>query len=410
MFEQRILCHALPNSFNSISNKNDEKSCTNAQTIKTIQEAKRQALNEKLEHYELRIHQYEKLYHQTFARFQAETSNIHSLDQMHSFDEFMHYVTCYLYQHTKLFLRRIRHKESVFRVKLLRQHGCHRRMSRLSKTVDVYPRIIVDVPHVALNSQQLDYLSRAGLFNEFESLSNSIFEFLFVLIQLGPDYIRPNQSYLYSSERLENEMQREHKTIMETVTTHLVRLHRMPLASTIIEQFSQQLFVYLRERYLAPVSYLDAHRTRKQLKLIKTIQFRLKKYKYILRVTDKSGIFHLAHATDYERKADAYRQKTAAYIELENDPLSSVFDKVVRLLNDLHAKNHIRTWQLEQMMPNREKTALAYLYFIPKPHKVRPIRHNSILTIMNVFSLLNIGRYSIETHCLFNEHTNNSYL
>jgi hypothetical protein len=83
-----------------------------------------------------------------------------------------------------------------------------------------------------------------------------------------------------------------------------------------------------------------------------------------------SGIFHLGHAKDYEQKAEAYRQKTGAYIELENDPLWSVFDKAVRLLNDLRSKDHIRAWQLNEMMPKRDKIALAYLYFIPKPHKV----------------------------------------
>ena len=151
-------------------------------------------------------------------------------------------------------------------------------------------------------------------------------------------------------------MRREHETIMNNVTIHLGRLYRMPRTSTMIEHFSQQLFMYLRAR--------------KELKLIKTIQFRLKKHKYILRVTDNSGIFHLAHATDYERKAEAYRQKTAADTELDNDPLWSVFDKVIRLLNDLRAKNYIQAWQLNQMMPDRKKIALAYLYFIPKPHKV----------------------------------------
>ncbi len=81
----------------------------------------------------------------------------------------------------------------------------------------------------------------------------------------------------------------------------------------------------------------------------------------MLRVTDKSGIFHLDHAADYEQKA---------YIDLENDLLWTVFDKVIHLLNDLRSKGHIRTWQLDKMMPKRDKVALAYLYFIPKPHKV----------------------------------------
>ena len=144
----------------------------------------------------------------------------------------------------------------------------------------------------------------------------------------------------------------------------------MSNTATIIKQFSRQLAICLYERYMAPLSYLDIYRVRKEFRLVKSIQHSLKKGKYILRVTDKSGIFHLGHAADYECKAEAYRQKTRAYVELASDPLWTVFDKVVHLLNDLRSKNHIRVWQLDKMMPKREKMALAYLYFIPKPHKV----------------------------------------
>jgi hypothetical protein len=87
---------------------------------------------------------------------------------------------------------------------------------------------------------------------------------------------------------------------------------------------------------MGPLSYQDVYRTRKECKVMKSIESSLKKGKYILRVTDKSGIFHISHATDYEQKAEAYRKKTGAYIELETDPLWSVFDKVVYLLNNLH--------------------------------------------------------------------------
>ncbi len=157
---------------------------------------------------------------------------------------------------------------------------------------------------------------------------------------------------------------------MDTVTAYLVRVYHMPNTSTIIKLFSQELATCLNVRYMAPISYLNIHRARKELKLMKTILFRLKKAKYILRVTDKGGIFHLGHVTDYEQKAEAYRQKTGAYIELQTDPLWPVFDKVVHLLNDLRSKDHIRAWQLDKMMPKRDEVALAYLYFIPKPHKV----------------------------------------
>jgi hypothetical protein len=121
---------------------------------------------------------------------------------------------------------------------------------------------------------------------------------------------------------------------------------------------------------MAPLSYRDIYRTRKELILMQSIESSLKKGKYILRVTDKSGIFHISHARDYEEKAEAYREKTGAYIELPSNPLRTIFDKVVHLLNDLRSKDHIRVWQLNEMMPKRDKVALAYLYFIPKPHKI----------------------------------------
>ncbi|CAF2963639.1 unnamed protein product [Rotaria sp. Silwood2] len=128
---------------------------------------------------------------------------------------------------------------------------------------------------------------------------------------------------------------------------------------------------------MALISYLEICRARNELQQMKSIKHRLKKGKYILRVTDKSGIFHIGHAIDYEKKAEAYRQNTGAYIELEFNPLWIVFDKVVHLLNDLRKKRHILSWQLDKMMPKRETVELPYLYFIPKPHKegtpLRPI-------------------------------------
>jgi hypothetical protein len=168
-------------------------------------------------------------------------------------------------------------------------------------------------------------------------------------------------------------LKQEHQNITNTVTPYLVRVHHMPNSSPIIKQFIQEIEIRLYQRYMAPLSYRDIYRTRQELKLIKSIESKLKKGKYILRFTDKSGIFHLGHATDYEQKAEAYRQKTGAYIELESDPLWPIFDKVVHLLNNLRLKDQIRALQLNKMMPKRDKVALAYLYFIPKPHKVTNI-------------------------------------
>jgi hypothetical protein len=87
-------------------------------------------------------------------------------------------------------------------------------------------------------------------------------------------------------------------------------------------------------------------------------------------VTDKSGVFHIGEKSDYDKKVEIYQLKTGAYIELLLNPLMDTFYKVVHLLNDLNIKKQIKVWQYNKMMPNKKKIQLAYLYFIPKPHKV----------------------------------------
>jgi hypothetical protein len=105
------------------------------------------------------------------------------------------------------------------------------------------------------------------------------------------------------------------------------------------------------------------------------------------------------------KKQKLIKQKTGAYIELASDPLWTVFDKVVQLLNNLRSKDHIRVWQLNKMMPKRDKVALAYLYFIPKPHKV--ILEPFLLRYCCLFYLFFVGKNTIKTHCFFDEYTNN---
>ena len=150
---------------------------------------------------------------------------------------------------------------------------------------------------------------------------------------------------------------------------------------------------------MTPISYLSVYRVRKELQLMKSIQWRIKQDQYILRMTDKSGIFHLARAQDYEQKVLGYREKTQAYIELTTNPLSTTFYIVVHLLNRFRSKKHIQARQLDSMMPKRDEVTLAYLYFIPTPHKVILIFILSTLLRRNI----------IKTNCFIYEYTNNSY-
>ena len=160
MFEQRILCHKLPNSFNSIKADNNEEQCVNKRH-KTIQDLKRRLLHVEIEQYETKIQHYESLYEQELVAFKSATYEINSSYQICHFNMLIHFVQTYVYHHTNILIRQIRYKESCLHIKLLR-HYRRRQLLARSTIIDVYPQIIVDVPKVSLNRRQLDYLSHNG--------------------------------------------------------------------------------------------------------------------------------------------------------------------------------------------------------------------------------------------------------
>lgn len=137
-----------------------------------------------------------------------------------------------------------------------------------------------------------------------------------------------------------------------------------------IQNFSERLRMLFNERYAKPLSYLQQYHIRKDIELVHSIQRKLRQGHYIIRVSDKSGVFHIGSTMDYDIKVKQYQLKTNAYIELSSNPLMDTFFKVVHLLNNLRSKHQITAWQHKEMMPKQDAIELAYLYFIPKPHKV----------------------------------------
>jgi hypothetical protein len=140
---------------------------------------------------------------------------------------------------------------------------------------------------------------------------------------------------------------------------------------------------------MTPLPLIDQLRARRELRIVKSIQRKLKKYKLILRETDKSGVFHIGHAIDYQRKAAKYRQDTSAYEELNVNPFNEIIYNVTYLLNQLKTMGKITEGQRMKMIPVRDKTQLAYMYFLPKPHKViTKTCHNDFIYIsMKIFYL-----------------------
>ncbi|CAF1200198.1 unnamed protein product [Rotaria sp. Silwood1] len=79
--------------------------------------------------------------------------------------------------------------------------------------------------------------------------------------------------------------------------------------------------------------------------------------------------------------------------KLSSNPFEITLNKVVRLLNDLHVKQHkITAWQYKQMWPNLKTCKLAYMYFNPKTHKdgtpFRPIMNTIDSPTTNISRLL----------------------
>jgi hypothetical protein len=96
MFEQRILCHKLPNSFNSITINDNEEQCVNKRN-KKVQDLKRKMLNTELEQYELKIQHYEHLYEQELATFQSEIYKTESSYQICHLNQLIYFVKIYIY-------------------------------------------------------------------------------------------------------------------------------------------------------------------------------------------------------------------------------------------------------------------------------------------------------------------------
>jgi len=172
MFEQRILCHKLPKSFDAIEPILVQEQCE-SKSKKLIQESKRQMLHAQMENYENRIQYYEDLYQQDLNKLQLQILNPNPVVDRCQIDILMYCVQLYFNHYTNRLIRQIRYKESCLHAKLLRHS---RRHLLTSKAKDyVYPQILVDVPKPSLNQIQLDYLSRNGKLKYLLDTNNILF-------------------------------------------------------------------------------------------------------------------------------------------------------------------------------------------------------------------------------------------
>ncbi|CAF4782486.1 unnamed protein product, partial [Rotaria sp. Silwood2] len=315
---------------------------------KIIQDAKRTWLNMYIEAYVSKIQEYEHQYQRDLNEFELTHINDMCINEKSLFRSFVDYIN----HRTNRMLQEIYcEKLPPYRKQLVR---VRERLKWPKKMVTVFPTVIFDILYHPFTPTQLAYLSR------------------------GPTYIRPNQSAFFPEKYRQKRIDGELEDMMKKIKNCLADRKDsacVPRNIPVYKLYSDHLRAYLTQRYTTPLPLMDQIRALRELKIVKSIRRKLKKYHLVLRQTDKSGVLHIGRAKDYERKAAEYRQKTGAYEELSSNPYNDIICSVTRLLNQLQMNKKIAEWRRQKMTPVRKKTQLAYMYFLPKAHKTEtPLR------------------------------------
>jgi len=190
------------------------------------------------------------------------------------------------------------------------------------------------------------------------------------LLNLGPSYIRLNQSVIRPHKQQLKEIEKEYKEIYKKVELNLIRNQGIPLGASVFKQYSTNLHDYFHHCYFAPLSYNDQIQAKEQAQTTASIRMKIKQLNLILRLTDKGNNFYIGSAIEFKKKVEKFFSDTNAFIELSENPFNEILNKVIQLLNQLREKKLIFKWQYDEMMPDRTKCELAHLYFNPKTHKV----------------------------------------
>ncbi|CAF4570200.1 unnamed protein product, partial [Rotaria sp. Silwood2] len=361
MLEQRILCRFLSKSFDDISTHqiNSIENNNNSDLImkeRKLQQIKRNMLNDCIHSYEQKILLIEQQYQQELTTFE----NISSINNTQDYKmSLMISLKAFLENRIFEMKHSCRFKMTLFRSKLFRRRS--RLLSTKNKITDVYPQTIIDVSNLPFNDEELSYISRTGSFYKNAKI-----------------YIRPNQSALRPYPQRLLRVQQDHDYLMKQIVHYLSGYCYIPSNANVIKQLSNQLKDRLTFRHMSAIPIFDDIRAHRELHPVQTIRRKLKKAKLVLRPTDKSGVFHIGSLSDYERKIAEYQTKTRAYIELSENPLSDILNKVTHLLNELLSKKQITVKKhYGKMMPDRNKVELSHMYYLPKVHKpatpLRPI-------------------------------------
>jgi hypothetical protein len=178
-FQQRILCHRLPQSLDECEDMTDLTNNIHVQN-KSIQEAKRRQLDRTLKHYETQLLDYDHLYEQEWYNLEIELLKQYYPANKLNYDQIIECLQNFLNHRQYRTIRTIRYREACMGValrKIQRRHMSKKtkntnknKKKKKNRMIEVYPQVIVDTSKLCLNQRQLDYLSHRGNLIFFSSL------------------------------------------------------------------------------------------------------------------------------------------------------------------------------------------------------------------------------------------------
>ncbi|CAF4171925.1 unnamed protein product, partial [Rotaria sordida] len=192
----------------------------------------------------------------------------------------------------------------------------------------------------------------------------------------GPKYVPPCQSR-FSNGTIDKIILHEYNHIIQSFEKDLTK-NCISASDQRAKDFFTDIENLLRRLYTNMLPPKLLARAQYEHRIMKSTRRQLKKSNVIIRITDKSKVFHLGSVQDYHEKALQYMQDTNAYREITSgiNPCHDHVQTVLALIDPMLKKREINLelWK-QYMRPNAITTELAHLYFIPKPHKIdTPLR------------------------------------
>jgi hypothetical protein len=187
----------------------------------------------------------------------------------------------------------------------------------------------------------------------------------------GLKYVIPCQSRF--GRKSIDEIISEQYQNLSTIVKDCLKDNRVLITDERAKQAFQVLEHIFHECKSKKLSKKLTTRVQREYKIVQYIKRLIRQRSdIVIRRTDKSKVFYIGKAADFERKAQEYMLKTEAYEEIENGrcPLADSLHAVQTLLDYFVMKNVLTKKQRNQLCPKLNNLELGHYHGIPKPHKV----------------------------------------